>query len=223
MTVRVRTRTSRAWSRRIAPSALAQDHALRDRLGRRARDQRRRVRALDWHGTTRARLVAAFVAGAIPNWVLNRVGLEDEGRVEFGREIVAYVVISLLAGRLVGRDGLDPSWVRHQRRRARPPGDPRHRRLRRRAGVALRGEVRGLRPLGVRRPQPRPGRLAVPPPGVDRGAREPHAVAEVPALLGAGRVVAAVAHRRRHLGQPVAVQRRARSAAPTPGTAAARA
>jgi len=41
---------------------------------------------------------------------------------------------------------------------------------------------------------------------VDRRAGEPHPVAEVPALLGAGGVPVAVAHRRRHLGQPEAAQ-----------------
>ncbi len=50
-------------------------------------------------------------------------------------------------------------------------------------------------------------RSAVAPPGVDRGPREPDPVAEVPALLGAGCVLAAITHRRRHLGQTIAVQR----------------
>ncbi len=39
--------------------------------------------------------IAAFVAGAIPNWTLNRRWTwKVEGRVAFGREIVAYVVVS---------------------------------------------------------------------------------------------------------------------------------
>ncbi len=39
--------------------------------------------------------IAAFVAGAIPNWTLNRRWTwKVEGRVAFGREILAYVVIS---------------------------------------------------------------------------------------------------------------------------------
>jgi putative flippase GtrA len=39
--------------------------------------------------------ICAFVAGAIPNWTLNRRWTwKVEGRVAFGREIVAYIVIS---------------------------------------------------------------------------------------------------------------------------------
>ena len=39
--------------------------------------------------------IAAFVAGAIPNWTLNRRWTwKVEGRIAFGREIIAYVVIS---------------------------------------------------------------------------------------------------------------------------------
>jgi putative flippase GtrA len=39
--------------------------------------------------------VTAFIAGAIPNWTMNRRWTwKVEGRVAFGREIVAYVVIS---------------------------------------------------------------------------------------------------------------------------------
>ena len=42
--------------------------------------------------------VAAFVAGAVPNWILNRRwAWRIQGRVAFGREIVGYVVVSLLA------------------------------------------------------------------------------------------------------------------------------
>ena len=40
---------------------------------------------------------AAFVAGAIPNWILNRRwAWKMEGRAEFMREIFAYTVISVL-------------------------------------------------------------------------------------------------------------------------------
>jgi putative flippase GtrA len=40
--------------------------------------------------------VAAFAAGAIPNWTLNRRWTwKVEGRVAFGREIIAYVVVSV--------------------------------------------------------------------------------------------------------------------------------
>ncbi len=39
--------------------------------------------------------IAAFVAGAIPNWTLNRRWTwKVEGRVAFGREVLAYVLIS---------------------------------------------------------------------------------------------------------------------------------
>lgn len=39
--------------------------------------------------------IAAFIAGAIPNWTLNRRWTwKVEGRVAFGREVIAYVVIS---------------------------------------------------------------------------------------------------------------------------------
>lgn len=39
--------------------------------------------------------IAAFVAGAIPNWTMNRRWTwKVEGRVAFGREVLAYIVIS---------------------------------------------------------------------------------------------------------------------------------
>ena len=45
--------------------------------------------------STTACTVIAFFAGAIPNWTLNRRWTwKVEGRVAFGREILAYVVIS---------------------------------------------------------------------------------------------------------------------------------
>jgi putative flippase GtrA len=48
-------------------------------------------------GTTPAS-VAAFVAGAVPNWVLNRRWAWNvRGRVHIGREVIGYTVISLLA------------------------------------------------------------------------------------------------------------------------------
>jgi putative flippase GtrA len=47
--------------------------------------------------STTACSVTAFFAGAIPNWTLNRRWTwKVEGRVAFGREIVAYVVVSAL-------------------------------------------------------------------------------------------------------------------------------
>ena len=45
--------------------------------------------------STTACTIGAFIAGAIPNWTLNRRWTwKVEGRVAFGREIIAYVVIS---------------------------------------------------------------------------------------------------------------------------------
>ena len=47
-------------------------------------------------GTTTCSVIA-FVAGAIPNWILNRRwAWAIKGRVAFGREIVAYVIVSVL-------------------------------------------------------------------------------------------------------------------------------
>ncbi len=53
---------------------------------------------MDWMGIrTGIDSAAAFVAGAIPNWVLNRKwAWRMEGRAEFLREIFAYTVISVL-------------------------------------------------------------------------------------------------------------------------------
>ena len=48
-------------------------------------------------GTT-ACSIAAFLAGAIPNWILNRRwAWRVKGRVSFGREIVGYIAVSVLA------------------------------------------------------------------------------------------------------------------------------
>jgi putative flippase GtrA len=45
--------------------------------------------------STTACSIAAFVAGAIPNWTLNRRWTWNvKGRVAFGREILAYVIVS---------------------------------------------------------------------------------------------------------------------------------
>jgi putative flippase GtrA len=45
--------------------------------------------------STTACTIIAFVAGAIPNWTLNRRWTwKVEGRVAFGREVLAYLVIS---------------------------------------------------------------------------------------------------------------------------------
>ena len=46
-------------------------------------------------GTTACSIVA-FIAGAIPNWILNRRwAWRVPGRIAFGREIVAYVLVSI--------------------------------------------------------------------------------------------------------------------------------
>jgi putative flippase GtrA len=47
-------------------------------------------------GTTACSIVA-FIAGAIPNWILNRRwAWRVEGRIAIGREVVAYVIVSVL-------------------------------------------------------------------------------------------------------------------------------
>jgi putative flippase GtrA len=47
-------------------------------------------------GTT-ACSVAAFIAGAVPNWILNRRwAWKVQGRIAFGREVVAYIIVSAL-------------------------------------------------------------------------------------------------------------------------------
>jgi putative flippase GtrA len=53
---------------------------------------------MDWMGIrTGICSAAAFIAGAIPNWILNRKwAWKLEGRAEFMREIFAYTVISVL-------------------------------------------------------------------------------------------------------------------------------
>jgi putative flippase GtrA len=61
-------------------------------------------------GTT-ADSIAAFVAGAVPNWILNRRwAWRVEGRVAFGREIVGYVAVSALALVL---SSLATGWTNH--------------------------------------------------------------------------------------------------------------
>jgi putative flippase GtrA len=48
-------------------------------------------------GTT-ACSIAAFVAGAVPNWILNRRWAWGvKGRVSFGREIIGYIAVSVAA------------------------------------------------------------------------------------------------------------------------------
>src|SRR5947209_2041876 len=48
--------------------------------------------------STTASSIIAFVAGAVPNWILNRRWAWNlSGRVAIGREVVAYVAISVLS------------------------------------------------------------------------------------------------------------------------------
>ena len=53
---------------------------------------------MDWAGiSTTVDSIVAFVAGALPNWVLNRRwAWQVDGRVEWLREIVAYIAISVV-------------------------------------------------------------------------------------------------------------------------------
>ena len=54
---------------------------------------------LDWRGvSTTACSITAFVAGAIPNWILNRRWAWGvRGKLNWGREIVGYLGVSLIA------------------------------------------------------------------------------------------------------------------------------
>jgi putative flippase GtrA len=62
-------------------------------------------------GTT-ACSVGAFAAGAIPNWILNRRwGWKIRGQVEFLREIVAYLAISMIV--LVASSAAT-GWTKHE-------------------------------------------------------------------------------------------------------------
>ncbi len=58
---------------------------------------------------------AAFAAGAIPNWVLNRKwAWKMEGRAEFLREILAYTVISVIVwAASTWATGNTQNWARH--------------------------------------------------------------------------------------------------------------
>ncbi len=60
--------------------------------------------------------VAAFVAGAIPNWILNRRWAWGvRGQVSWAREIVGYVVVSLIAlAASSAGTGWVQSWVTHR-------------------------------------------------------------------------------------------------------------
>ena len=56
--------------------------------------------------------VVAFFAGAIPNWTLNRRwAWQLKGRVDFGREVVAYVIVSALTLLATAEA---TAWTKHQ-------------------------------------------------------------------------------------------------------------
>ena len=49
------------------------------------------------HFDTTACSVVAFIAGAIPNWILNRRwAWKIQGKVAIGREVIAYILVSAL-------------------------------------------------------------------------------------------------------------------------------
>jgi putative flippase GtrA len=69
---------------------------------------------MDWLGIhTAIDSAAAFVAGAIPNWILNRKwAWKMKDRADFMREIVAYIVISLLVWAASSwATGMTQHWV----------------------------------------------------------------------------------------------------------------
>jgi putative flippase GtrA len=71
---------------------------------------------MDWlHIRTGIDSAAAFIAGAIPNWVLNRKwAWQMDGRVEWMREIVAYTIISVLVwAASTFATGHTQNWARH--------------------------------------------------------------------------------------------------------------
>jgi putative flippase GtrA len=62
--------------------------------------------------STTACSVIAFVAGAIPNWTLNRRwAWKVSGRVSIAREVVAYIIISALS---LLASSLATAWTQHQ-------------------------------------------------------------------------------------------------------------
>ena len=71
---------------------------------------------MDWLGIrTGIDSAVAFVAGAIPNWVLNRKwAWQMDGRVEWMREIVAYFVISVVVwAASTWATGNTQNWAHH--------------------------------------------------------------------------------------------------------------
>ena len=71
---------------------------------------------MDWAGiNTTLDSIVAFVAGAAPNWVLNRKwAWKMDARVEWMREIVAYIAISIVVLVLSSlATGWTHDWARH--------------------------------------------------------------------------------------------------------------
>ena len=153
--------------------------------------------------------IGAFVAGAVPNWVLNRRwAWKIRGQVEFLREIVAYVAISgvVLVASSLGTGAMQ-SWVKGH-------VSPHHgiRVILVTAAYVFVQAVLFVAKFVIYERWVFSGRSRVRAALRSRRqvwtAARANPVAEVPALLGAGGVLAPVTHRGRHLGQPVAVKRR---------------
>lgn len=71
---------------------------------------------MDWLGVhTAIDSAAAFIAGAVPNWILNRKwAWKMEDRADFMREIVAYVLISVVVWAASSwATGRTQDWVDH--------------------------------------------------------------------------------------------------------------
>ncbi len=100
--------TSTAWAAKITKYAVGSVVALMTSVIVFA--------VMDWLGIrTGIDSAAAFVAGAIPNWILNRKwAWKMEGRVEWMREIVAYTIISVLVwAASTWATGNTQNWTTH--------------------------------------------------------------------------------------------------------------
>jgi putative flippase GtrA len=63
-------------------------------------------------GNTTVCSIGAFIAGAVPNWILNRRwAWKIRGQVEFLREIVAYIAISLV---VLAASSAATGWTKHE-------------------------------------------------------------------------------------------------------------
>jgi putative flippase GtrA len=104
----LRRLTSTAWAAKLTKYAIGSVVALVTSVVVFA--------VMDWLGIrTGIDSAAAFVAGAIPNWVLNRKwAWKMEGRVEWMREIVAYTIISVLVwAASTWATGNTQNWTTH--------------------------------------------------------------------------------------------------------------